>query len=35
MGITAIKLGMKEGWAWRLPDAPKNATEGDEECHKY
>jgi len=27
LGVKAVKLGMKDGWAWQLPDAPKNANE--------
>lgn len=27
LGVRATKLGMKDGWAWQLPDGPKNANE--------
>jgi putative DNA primase/helicase len=27
LGVKAVKLGMKDGWAWQLPESPKNANE--------
>src|SRR4029077_4348097 len=34
LGVKAVKLGMKDGWAWQLPDAPKNANKRVEGCQQ-
>ena len=34
LGIKAVKLGMKDGWAWQLSVTPKNANEEAEGCQQ-